>query len=70
MVNQNVFRGHLRLMTPIELCSCMESEELIHGVRILEPDEQMRFIHEFDKELIKIIQCYQEIKINLNLLRA
>lgn len=62
MTNINVFRGHLRLMSPIEMCLCLEHEELIRGLSTLEPDEQIRFINEFDNELANVMERYQEIK--------
>lgn len=65
---KDVFRGHVRLMSPMEMCICMEDEELIRGLSTLEPDEQMGFICEFDKELTKIIERYQEIKTSSVLL--
>ncbi|MEA5024570.1 hypothetical protein SDC9_20793 [bioreactor metagenome] len=62
MVNKNVFNDHFRLMTPVELCLCMDNEELIKGVNTLEPEERFRFIREFDRELGDIVKRYQEIK--------
>ncbi len=67
MNNNNVFHGHLRLMSPIEMCLCLEREELIRGFLTLEPDEQMRFIREFDNELVNITERYQEIKTSSKL---
>lgn len=59
---KNVFREHFRLMSPIELCLCLESEELLRGFSNLEPGEQMRFLNEFDQELVNFIELYQKLK--------
>lgn len=58
----NVFREHFRLMSPIELCLCLENEEMLRGFLSLQPDEQMRFFHEFDRELATVVRRYEEIK--------
>ena len=65
MINKNVFLGHLRLMSPVELCLCLNSEELIDGLLTLDPDEQRRFVDAFEKELVNIIQRYQDIKTSI-----
>ncbi|WP_240986322.1 hypothetical protein [Acididesulfobacillus acetoxydans] len=51
-------------MTPIEMLISMDYEELIHGLSTLEPDEQRGFMREFDKELVGILERYQEIKVS------
>ena len=65
MAVKNVFREHFRLMSPVELCLCLEKEEMLRGFLTLQPDEQMRFIHEFDSELVNVIRRYEEIKTRL-----
>lgn len=65
MAVKNVFREHFRLMSPLELCLCLENEEMLHGFLTLQPDEQMRFFHEFDHELVNVIQRYEEIRTKL-----
>ena len=62
MVNKNVFDGHFRLMTPVELCLCMDNEELIAGINTLEPEKRAQFLLEFDLQLDNIIRRFQEIK--------
>ncbi|KLU60877.1 hypothetical protein CEB3_c28500 [Peptococcaceae bacterium CEB3] len=65
MAAKNVFREHLRLMSPMELCLCLDNEEMLRGFLTLQPDEQTHFVHEFDRELINVIRRYEGIKTRL-----
>ena len=65
MIDKEVFLGHLRLMSPIELCTSIEKEELLRNFCNLELNDKVKFSNELQDELVNIIKLFLEIQTKI-----